>query len=655
MLPLEFPTSRRGWFDFLAARCDDQLSRAQLIVERLTRESGGGANAGDSGGREDMAGALADWNTITLCLLNATSAATVVSLAHPDAVVRERARAAELAAATLGNRVRQDQRLYAELAAVDADILDAAAARTLRLTLRDFRRAGVDLDEPQRRELQERVERCTELAQQFEQNISDDVRTVRLRPDQLDGLPEDYLAAHPAGQDGTVEITTAYPDVFPFLTFAHDLEARRSLMTAFLARAWPANDAVLRELLELRARRAHLLGYKGWADYDAEVKMVGSGPAIAEFLDGLATAVAPVVRVELAEIEARLRQDHPDKRLTEGDLDHYTEVLRRERFEVDKAEIRRYLGFGTVVAGLLEVNAELFDLELRRVPDAPAWHPDVATYDVLRHGELIGRFHLDLHPRDGKYTHAAHFALVRGLAGVQLPQSVLLCNVSRGLLTLGDVVTLFHEFGHLLNSILSGDLQWARDSGVATERDFVEAPAFMFEEWPRNPAVLRRFAVDRDGNRIPVELVNRMGNADRLGRATLIARQVAASEMAYRLHEDRPTDLTASGEASLARHLPVQPLSGTHDHAAFTHLADERYGSGYYAYLWSYVIAKDLFSAFDPDDLQSPGTAHRFRDRVLAAGGSRDGYDLIEDFLGRPLSTEAFHLWLAGTSDPHVQ
>src|SRR3954471_7574851 len=542
MLPLEFPTSRRGWFDFLAARCDDQLSRAQLIVERLTRESGGGANAGDSGGREDMAGGLAGWNTITLCLLNATSAATVVSLAHPDAVVRERARAAELAAATLGNRVRQDQRLYAELAAVDAVSLDAAAARTLRLTLRDFRRAGVDLDEPQRRELQERVERCTELAQQFEQNISDDVRTVRLRPDQLDGLPEDYLAAHPAGQDGTVEITTTYPDVFPFLTFAHDLEARRSLMTAFLARAWPANDAVLRELLELRARRAHLLGYKGWADYDAEVKMIGSGAAIAEFLDGLATAVAPVVRVEL------------------------------------------------------------FDLELRRVPDAPAWHPDVATYDVLRHGELIGRFHLDLHPRDGKYTHAAHFALVRGLAGVQLPQSVLLCNVSRGLLTLGDVVTLFHEFGHLLNSILSGDLQWARDSGVATERDFVEAPAFMFEEWPRNPAVLRRFAVDRDGKRIPVELVNRMGNADRLGRATVIARQVAASEMAYRLHEDRPADLTASGEASLARHLPVQPLSGTHDHAAFTHLADERYGSGYYAYLWSYVIAKDLFSAFDPDD-----------------------------------------------------
>src|SRR3954454_6197468 len=511
MFPLECPTFRQGRFDFLGSRCDDQLTRAQRIVDRLTGDSGVAEIAGQRAGRDDMSAALADWNTITLCLLNATSAAILVSLAHPDGEVRERARQAELAAATMGNRLRQDQRLYAKLAAVDAGRLDAAAARTLRLTLRDFRRAGVDLDGPRRRELQGLVERCAELGQQFERNISDDVRTVRVRPDQLDGLPEDYVAAHPAGPDGTVEITTAYPDVFPFLTFARDMEARRSLMTAFLARAWPANDAVLRELLELRARRAHLLGYKGWADYDAEVKMVGSGPAIAEFLDGLATAVAPVVRVELAEIEARLRQDHPDKRLTEGDLDHYTEVLRRERFEVDKAEIRRYLGFGTVVAGLLEVNAELFDLELRRVPDAPAWHPDVATYDVLRHGELIGRFHLDLHPRDGKYTHAAHFALVRGLAGVQLPQSVLLCNVSRGLLTLGDVVTLFHEFGHLLNSILGGHLQWARDSGVATERDFVEASAFMFEEWPRNPAVLRRFAVDRNGNRIPVELVNRMG------------------------------------------------------------------------------------------------------------------------------------------------
>ncbi len=649
MLPLELPTSRQGWFDFLAARCDEQLTRAQRIVDRLTDESGGAENAGDRSGRDNTAGTLADWNTITLCLLNATSAATVVRLAHPDAEVRERAREAELAAATMGNRVRQDQRLNARLAAVDAEGLDPAAARTLRLTLRDFRRAGVDLGESQRRELQELVERCTDLGQQFEQNISDDVRTVRLRLDQLDGLPEDYVAAHPAGPDGTVEITTTYPDVIPFLTFAHDLDARRSLHTALLARAWPANDAVLRELLELRARRAHLLGYKGWADYDAEVKMVGSGPAIADFLEGLATTVAPVVRAELGEIETRLRQDHPDKRLTEGDLGHYVEVLRRERFDVDEAEIRRYLGFGTVVAGLLEVNAELFDLEFRQVSDAPAWHPDVATYDVLRHGELIGRFHLDLHPRDGKYTHAAHFALVRGLAGVQLPQSVLLCNLPRGLLVLGEVVSLFHEFGHLLNSILSGHLQWARDSGVATERDFVEAPAFMLEEWPRNPEVLRRFAVDRDGNRIPVELVDRMRNADRLGRAPYIARMVALCELAYRLHEEPPADLTASGEASLARHLPVQPLPGTHVHAAFTHLADERYGSGCYAYLWSYVIAKDLLSVFDPDDLQSPRTAHRYRDRVLAAGGSRDGHDLVEDFLGRPLSTEAFHRWLAET------
>ena len=649
MLALEFPTSRQGWFDFLAARCDEQLTRAQRIVDRLTDESGRAENADDRGGRGDTAGTLADWNTITLCLLNATSAATVVRLAHPDAEVRERARAAELAAATMGNRVRQDRRLYARLAAVDAEGLDPAAARTLRLTLRDFRRAGVDLDEPQRRELTELVERCAELGQQFESNISDDVRTVRLRPDQLDGLPEDYVAAHPAGPDGTVEITTTSPDVFPFLTFARDLAARRSLMTAFLARAWPANDAVLAELLELRARRARLLGYQGWADYDAEVKMVGSGPAIADFLDGLATAVAPVVRAELGEIEARLRQDHPDKRLTDGDLGHYTEVLRRERFDVDEAEIRRYLSFPNVVAGLLEVTAELFDLEFRPVSDAPAWHPDVATYDVLRHGELIGRFHLDLHPRDGKYTHAAHFALVRGLAGVQLPQSVLLCNLPRGLLALDTVATLFHEFGHLLNSILSGHLQWARDSGVATERDFVEAPAFLLEEWPRNPQVLRRFAVDEDGTRIPAELVDRMRDADRLGRATLIAQQVAASELAFRLHEELPADLTASAEASLARHLPMEPLPGSHVQAAFTHLADERYGSGCYAYLWSYVIAKDLFSAFDPDNLQSPQTAHRFRDRVLAVGGSRDGHDLVEDFLGRPLSTEAFHQWLSET------
>jgi thimet oligopeptidase len=632
---LELPSSREGWFEFLAARCDDELSKAQQLADRLSAET--------------TSSPLDDWNAITLHLLNATSAAIVVMRAHPDAEVRDRAHAAELAATTLGSRLRQDRRIYERLKAVDPDSLDDAAARTLRLTLRDFKRAGVDLDEEKRRELEGLVARCTDLAQQFERNIADGVRTVHLRSDQLEGLPADYIEAHPPGPDGTVAVTTTYPDVSPFLTFGRDRAARQELSTAFSSRAWPANDAVLAELLELRDRRARMLGYPSWPEYDAEVKMIGSGAAIADLLDDLGKAVKPEVEGGLAELEVRLQQDHPGERLTDADLAYYEEVLRRERFGVDKAEVRRYLGFDTVVAGLLDVTAELFDLEFVHIPDAEAWHPDVRTYDVRRDGQRIGRFHLDLHPRDGKYTHASHFALVRGLAGVQLPQSVLLCNLPRGLLLLGDVVVLFHEFGHLLHSILSGGLRWARDSGVATERDFVEGPAFLLEEWARNPRVLRRFAKDADGNPVPEDLLHRMSKADRLGRAEYIARMVALCGFAYEAHEHPPDDLTAAVEAALERHLPLQH-GATHDHCSFTQMADERYGSGCYAYLLSYVIAKDMLTAFDPHDLMSPEPARKFRDRVLAAGGSRDGHDLVTDLLGRPLDTAAFHRWLSAST-----
>jgi thimet oligopeptidase len=170
----------------------------------------------------------------------------------------------------------------------------------------------------------------------------------------------------------------------------------------------------------------------------------------------------------------------------------------------------------------------------------------------------------------------------------------------------------------------------------------------MLEEWPRDPDVLRRFARDRDGNRIPVELVARMREADTFGRGCFVAEELALSEMAYALHEQMPEDLTACANAALARHFPTGAMPGTHIHTSFGHLADERYGSGYYAYLWSLVISKDLFSAFDPADIQAREPARRYRDLVLAAGGSRDGSALIESFLGRPLRTDAFDSWLAG-------
>ena len=280
----------------------------------------------------------------------------------------------------------------------------------------------------------------------------------------------------------------------------------------------------------------------------------------------------------------------------------------------------------------------------------------MTTYDVLRGGQRLGRIHLDLHPRKGKYGHAAQFDLSPGLRGRRLAEGVLVCNFSRSLMEHDHVVTLFHEFGHLVHHVLAGGQDWTRFSGVATEWDFVEAPSQMLEEWAWDADVLRSFATDADGRPIPRELVDKMRAAKDFGKGAYVRTQMFYAALAYQLHQQVPDDITATMLELQAAYDAFAPVPDTHFFASFGHL--HGYGSGYYTYMWSLVIAKDLFSAFDRDDLFDTAVAHRYRDRVLAPGGSRDAADLVADFLGRPYDFAAFQAWLddedlarAGLSD----
>ena len=406
-------------------------------------------------------------------------------------------------------------------------------------TLRDFRRAGVDRDEATQARLRELTERETAVGQEFSRSIREDVRTVSLRPEQLAGLPEDFVAAHPVEADGTVALTTDYPDFYPFLTFASDRQARRRLFVAFHRRAWPMNDAPLQELLALRAERASLLGYDAWPDFDAEVKMIGRGARIASFIDEMAEAAAARGSRDRDRLLARLQQDHPGETVMDrADSLHYAELLRREEYDVDAARVRTYFSFGEVRAGLLNVTSRLFGLRYDAVPDAARWHEDVAAYDVRLGDEPLGRIYLDLHPRQGKFKHAAQFRLAAGVAGRQLAEGVLVCNFPRGLMEHRDVVTLFHEFGHLVHHLLGGRQSWLRFSGVATEWDFVEAPSQLLEEWAWDAEVLRSFATDADGEPIPRALVERMRVARDFGKGYNVRTQLFYAAVSYHLHAE---------------------------------------------------------------------------------------------------------------------
>ncbi|WGL52681.1 Zn-dependent oligopeptidase [Nocardioides sp. BP30] len=633
--PLVLPDagSAESW---LRERSGSALARVEELAGELRTAPPGGALE-----------TLRVWDEVTLALRGTSGMASLLANVHPVEAVRTEAEATEMAAQRLSTALAQDGELYAAFAALDATGLDPLAQRFLAKILLDFRRAGVDRDDATRARLQQIDERLLELDQEFSRIARDDVRTVRVAPERLGGLPADFLESHPVENDGLVTITTDYPDALPVFDYARDARLRTDLRRAYLNRGYPAADPVLHEMFDLRHEYATTLGYPDWASYDAEVKMIGSGEAIPAFVDRIAEAAREPGERDLAILLERYRRDVPDAdRVALADASYYRNLVFAELFDLDTQLVRTYFDFAKVRAGLLAVTGRLFGVRYDEV-DVPVWHEDVASYDVVRlaDGARLGRIHLDLHPREGKYKHAAQFDLAPGVAGKSVAEGVLVCNFSRHLMEHDHVVTLFHEFGHLVHHVLGGQGAWARFSGVATEWDFVEAPSQMLEEWAWDPAVLASFATDDAGDPIPAELVAKMRAAEEFGKGYLTQTQTMYAALSYWFHQERPADLTARMIELMERYGPFPYLEDTHFYASFGHLGG--YSSAYYTYQWSLVIAKDLFGAFDPADLFATEVAGRYRDRVLAPGGSKDAADLVEDFLGRPFTFDAYADWLA--------
>ncbi|WP_426323794.1 M3 family metallopeptidase [Microbacterium sp. E-13] len=632
--PLPFPSDAAGWAAFATDRPVERIARVQEIDRRLKTEP-----ALSTAERLDL------WNDADIALTEALSEAYVLSEAHPAGNVRDAAEAQVQAVESLSAARMLDPELWGAFANAPADGLEQDQARLLSRLLRDFRRGGVELPEDDRERARRLADRDTELSLAFSRNIRDGRREITVPSESLAGMPQDFVDAHPADEHGRVTLSTDYPDLMPVRDYALDRATRVALVSAYNDLAWPENDAVLAELLEVRSERARLLGYSDWADYETETRMIGSGAEIPAFLKRLDEASRAATDAEYPVLLDRLRRDVPGaEAVSIADFWYLLGAIKREQYDVDAQLVRSYFPFERVARGVLDVTGRLLDVEYVPV-DAPAWHPDVQTFDVVRAGDRLGRIHLDLHPREGKFNHAACFPLAPGVEGRVLPEAALLCNFSRGLLEHDEVVTFFHEFGHLVHDILGGRQRFARFSGVATEWDFVEAPSQLLEEWAWDADVLASFGANADGDPIPADLVERMRTADAFGRALEVRRQLGHASVSYHLHVDRPADLQAETERLYASTSPVQPLPGRHSYAGFGHLTG--YGACYYTYQWSLVIARDLLSGFAAD-LMDPEAARRYRTEVLERGGSRDARELVEAFLGRPSSFDAYREWLAG-------
>ena len=601
-----------------------------------------------------VANTIEAYNTLLLHAGNAGAMAGLHSEVNPDETVREAARTCEQEIAAFRSDLSLNRELYNALAAVDVSKEDADTKRFLERTLRDYRRAGVDKDDATRARIKAIDEELTKLGQDFSKVLSDEVGSVHLDPADLKGLPADYVAAHPVGADGKVTVTTDYPDLIPFMTYAESDDARRQLYVVNRTRGAKTNPTTLGKVLTLRAEMAKILGYADWADYVTEDKMMKSGKAAADFIDRVAKLAAPRAKKDYAELLRQLQlTDKKATAVADWQKARLEEQVKGAKYKVNSDEVRAYFPFPKVLAGLLDITSSIYDIQYTAAPDATPWHTDVLAFDVNRGGTKIGRIYLDLHPRDGKYKHAAQFTVRDGVTGVQLPEGALICNfpqptaTSPGLMEHDDVVTMFHEFGHLMHHILGGNHRWIAQSGVATEWDFVEAPSQMFEEWAWNYETLKRFAVHFEtGAVIPESLVAAMRRADSFGKGTQTAQQMYYAAMSLGFHRVDPAklDQTAEVKRLQTKYTPFAYVEGTQMQASFGHLIG--YSAIYYTYMWSLVIAKDMLTPFAKGGLMNTKTTYAYRDNVLVPGGSKDAADLVKDFLGRPYNFKAFETYV---------
>ena len=602
---------------------------------------------------------LLTYNEMMMHLDAALSECNLFARVHPDQAVREVAEDGERKIQEYLTELNLDRRLYEGVQAVDTSRADPATRYFVEKRLRDFRRAGVEQNEEQRRRIAALKDEIVRIGQEFARNTSDDQSRRGVVLDsvsELDGLPQDWIDKHPPDEGGKIHVTTRYPDYFPFMAYARNAEARRQLYQEFKNRGYPANLAILDTLLAKRHELARLLGYPNWAEYITEDKMIGSGTNAASFIDRITQVSAAAADRDYATLLERKRADTPQAtRVGDWEKSYYEQLVKAEVYAFDPQSVRPYFNFRDVQQGLFELTEKMFGVTYRQVHGLDLWHKDVTAWDIYERRKPIGRFYLDLHPREDKYGHAAQFDYRTGIRGRRLPQAVLICNFPNpnddpkkvALMEHSEVVTFFHEFGHLLHTIFAGHRRWIGNSGITTEWDFVEAPSQMLEEWCYNLDALRLFAKHyQTGEPIPAELVEKLRRASEFGKGLYARHQMfyASVSLNYYNRDAQGLDTTKLLVDLQERYSPFDYVPNTHFQCSFGHL--DGYSAIYYTYMWSKVIAKDLFSRFEREGVLNTKTARQYRQAILDPGGSKKAAELVVDFLGRPYSFDAFSDWL---------
>ena len=595
---------------------------------------------------------LAPLDAALLLLSDAEAYGPFLSNCHSDKAVRDAGSEAEERLNKWLTDLVFRRDVFDAVSGVDASALSGLEARSLAFWQRDLRRAGHNLSADERDRLQTMRNRLIELEVQFQRNIAESDDFIEVSVSDTDGLPETYVTGLKEGSTpNTVKVTLAYPDYSPFMEQASNRSNRRLLQNKFYNQAVSENTPLLAEAIAIRAHVAEVLGYPTWADYQMEIKMA-EPVAVADFYDSVLPGLTTKAVTEREALEALLHADHPDKPLRVWDWVYYDTQQARTDFGVDQNEAAEYFPLESAIAGMLEITGEVFGIEYEAI-EADTWHEDVRSYRITdtTSGRPVATFHLDLHPRDGKYTHAACFSLQKGCrlpdGSYRNPVAAVLANFTRptdaapSLLRHDEVVTLFHEFGHVLHFCLT-EVDLGRFAGFDTEWDFVEAPSQIMENWTWDSNVLSRLATHYEtGESIPDVLVAGLVAIRDHNIGLKLLRQAYYGNLDLQFHTSGPEPDLRAIDRQLHAITQLEIHEDTFFAASFGHLMGG-YDAGYYGYLWSMVYGDDMFSVFESEGVLSPEIGRRYRKEILASGASRDAIDHLRAFLGREPSTDAF-------------
>lgn len=519
-----------------------------------------------------------------------------------------------------------------------------------------YKQLGLDMPPQKQKRIKELSQKIAKVSNEFRQNINAYKDHILVTDDELLGLSERYKEGLTRTPDGKYKVTLSYPDYHPFIELAKSEVKRKEIAEKFLQRGGIKNMKVLAEMLKLRIEHAHLLGYKTHADYKTELRMAKSGENAKLFLDSLLKKVAEAGMRDIDELRDIKREITGDKKakLHFYDIAYYGHELQKKRFELDSEKVREYFPLSRVLDGTLKIYSTLFGVTFKKISGIPLWSEDVSIYEIrTERGELLSYFALDLHPRDGKYGHAAAFGVIGGRhtsfkgEGYVTPFATMVTNFTKptaknpSILSHSEVETFLHEFGHIMHFALT-TAKYESQSGYNTARDFIEAPSQMLEHWAWNKKSIALLSSHyKTGKSLPVSILkNLLASKEHMLRYGVL-RQIICGILDLTIHtKNNPPEPAKLYRDLIKKYTGITLPRNAIFPAGFSHL--DGYDAGYYGYLWSNVYAADMFTRFEKEGILNKKTGEDYKKLILEKGGSTDELSLVEAFLGRKTSNKAF-------------